>query len=303
MTDDSGIPGLGAYAILDKPTGLTSFALLSQVSRLLGPRIKAGHAGTLDSFASGVLVCLFGRYTRLSDYFMGTSKTYEALIGFGTETDTLDPEGRVIAQSSIPSREVLESVLPGFIGEILQVPPVYSALHVDGERAYERVRKGQTVLLPPRPVTIYRLELLSFIEGRAHIVVTCSKGTYIRSLARDLALACGARAHLLELRRTTSGPFTLADSVKPSDFNASKLQILDQRSTTGLGLGCIELQHDEARAFSNGLPLNRIPAFSELSGSQPVAVFDSLSNFLGIASPKPSSLKGWEYDFVLERPR
>jgi tRNA pseudouridine55 synthase len=295
--------GLEGFAVIDKPTGLTSYSLLGKVSRKLGPKVKAGHAGTLDSFASGVLVCLFGRYTRLSDFFMATTKSYEAIICFGTETDTLDPEGKEIARSSVPSLADLQAVLPAFMGETMQVPPVYSALHVDGERAYERVRKGQEVVLPPRPVTIHRLELKSFEDGKALISVDCSKGTYIRSLARDLALACGSRGHLSALRRTAAGPFAITDSIKLEELDASMIRHMDAGLARGLGLECRTLEGTEAKAFSNGLPMGRLPSFAGTPGSSSVAVFDTAGEFLGIAAPKPAPSSGWRYAFVLEQPR
>jgi tRNA pseudouridine55 synthase len=301
--DGSGSLSLEGFAVIDKPTGLTSYSLLNKVSRKLGPKVKAGHAGTLDSFASGILVCLFGRYTRLSDFFMGTRKSYDAVIGFGSETDTLDPEGAVVARGPVPALQDLEAALPGFIGPIMQVPPVYSALHVDGERSYERVRKGQEVILPPRPVSIYNLVLKSYEDGKALISVDCSKGTYIRSLARDIALACGSRGHLLALRRTAAGPFTLPGSVCLTDFNASMLCRMDPGLAKGLGLGCITLEGAEAVAFSNGLPMGRMPSFSTLPGTSSIAVFNNLGNFLGIASPKPAPSSTWRYAFVLEQPR
>lgn len=303
MTDGSGPQSLEGFGVIDKPSGLTSYSLLGKVSRKLGPKVKAGHAGTLDSFASGVLVCLFGRYTRMSDFFMGTAKSYDALIGFGSETDTLDPEGHVIASAPVPGLHELQSALPGFLGQIMQVPPAYSALHVDGERAYSRVRKGQEVVLPPRPVTIHRLELNSFEDGKALVSVDCSKGTYIRSLARDLALACGSRGHLLALRRTASGPFSLNSALGLEKFNASKIHRIDPEIATGLGLECRTLETAEAKAFSNGLPMGRMPSFSSPPGSNSVAVFGTSGEFLGIASPKPAPSIGWRYAFVLEQTR
>jgi tRNA pseudouridine55 synthase len=303
VTEASGLKGLEGFAVIDKPAGLTSYSLLGRVSRKLGQKVKVGHAGTLDSFASGILVCLFGRYTRMSDFFMGTSKSYDALIGFGSETDTLDPEGQEIAQAPIPGLQALEAALPGFLGEIMQVPPVYSALHVDGERAHVRVRKGQEVVLPPRPVTIHTIELKSYENGKALVSVECSKGTYIRSLARDLALASGSRGHLLALMRTASGPFDLTGSVSLEDFNASKLRPMDPDIATGLGLDCLSLEGAEAMAFSNGLPMGRMPSFASAPGSRSVAAFDGSGSFLGIASPKQAPSIGWRYAFVLEHLR
>jgi tRNA pseudouridine55 synthase len=303
VTDGSESSSLEGFAVIDKPPGLTSYSLLGKISRKLGPKVKAGHAGTLDSFASGVLVCLFGRYTRLSDFFMSTRKSYDALIGFGNETDTLDPEGSVVASGPVPTLQDLETALPGFLGPIMQVPPVYSALHVDGERSYERVRKGQEVILPPRPVTIFSLTLKSYEDGKALVSVDCSKGTYIRSLARDIALACGSRGHLLALRRTASGPFTLSGSVCLEDFDAFRLRQMDPDIAKGLGLECKILECAEATAFSNGLPMGRMPSFRTAPGTSSVAVFDANRSFLGIASPKPAPAIAWRYAFVLEQPR
>ncbi len=302
MTDGSGSMNLEGFAVIDKPTGLTSYSLLGKISRKLGPRVKAGHAGTLDSFASGVLVCLFGRYTRMSDFFMATTKSYEALMVFGSETATLDPEGHEIARAPVPTLYDLQSALPSFLGGIMQVPPVYSALHVGGERAYERVRKGQEVVLPPRSVTIHRLELKSFEDGKALVSVDCSKGTYIRSLARDIALECGSRGHLLALRRTASGPFHLAGAVGLEEFDATRIRSMDPEVATGLGLECRTLEGTEAVAFSNGLPMGRMPSFAAAPDSTSVAVFDTAGEFLGIASPKPAPSIAWRYAFVLERP-
>jgi tRNA pseudouridine55 synthase len=284
------------FAIIDKPVGMTSFKFLASLGRKLGDHIKSGHAGTLDSFASGVLVCLFGRYTRLSDYFMGAGKEYEADILFGEETDTLDPEGSVVATAPVPTRAALDAVLPAFRGNILQAPPAYSAVHIDGERAYERARKGQDVQPKSRPVTIDALELLSYEAGTASLRVSCSKGTYIRSLARDIALACGSRGRLSALRRTQSGPFSIAEATRPEDFNPGSLRVLTPGYATGLGLGIVSLERDEAKAFSNGLPLFRLDTFASLESTVPVAVFGPEGIPLGIVFRTGAV---WKYAFVL----
>jgi len=293
---EGGIKPLSGFAIVDKPCGITSFTFINSLTRQLGTAVKSGHAGTLDSFASGLLVCLFGRYTRLSDYFMGAGKGYEADILFGEETDTLDPQGVVTATGPIPGRADLEAVLPAFRGNILQVPPVYSAVHVAGERAYERARKGQEVTLAPRPVTIHSLELVSFDAGLARISVSCTKGTYIRSLARDIAIACGTRGRLQSLRRTFSGPFKVQDASHAETFTASSLRQLDRASAEGLGMGVHCLESGHVKAFSNGLPLVRLASFENLEAPSPVAVFDERDDLLGIVS---RSADGWRYDFVL----
>ncbi|MBN2875966.1 MAG: tRNA pseudouridine(55) synthase TruB [Spirochaetales bacterium] len=291
---DSATPS--GFAILDKPVGITSYSFLSSMGRRLGDIVKSGHAGTLDSFASGVLVCLFGRYTRLSNYFMGTGKGYEALIKFGEETDTLDPEGAVVATAPVPDLRAVEAALPSFRGNILQVPPVYSAVHVGGERAYQRARKGQDVPLVARPVTINELELLSYEAGLARIRIACSKGTYIRSLARDIATSCGSRGRLQELRRTFSGPFRVEDAVQPDDFSAVSVRSLGMSDVAGMGLGAVCLEAKETSAFSNGLPLFRLETFLSMDGPSPQAVFDGNGSLLGIVSRNEGA---WHYEFVL----
>ncbi|MDX9897956.1 MAG: tRNA pseudouridine(55) synthase TruB [Spirochaetia bacterium] len=291
-----GEPSLSGFAILDKPEGITSFRFLSQLSRKLGSTVKSGHAGTLDSFATGVLVCLFGRYTRLSDYFMSAVKGYEADILFGEETDTLDPGGTVVAMAAIPTLEALESSLENFRGEILQSPPAYSAVHIDGERASERARKGQDVEPVARPVRIDSLELLSYEEGTARIRVACSKGTYIRSLARDIALACASRGRLSRLRRTFSGPFTLSEAMPQEDFGPASLKTMSLADAKGLGLEPLTLDTEDVKGFSNGLPLSRLNVSRSLSGKGPRAVFSNEGTLLGILT---LSGKEWKYAFVL----
>jgi len=203
--------------LLAKQPGITSFSSLWQIKNGLDIK-KTGHTGTLDTFAEGLLVVLTGGYTRLVPYILDCDKEYLAWIQFGSETDTLDPDGEICETAPLPPvARVLESVR-NFIGEIEQVPPVYSAVHVGGRRASDRVRSGEAVTVPPRKVTIHDIEILSVEETDVRGVncasscvlrVSCSKGTYIRSLARDLAVMVQSRAHLRALRRTKIGPFPL----------------------------------------------------------------------------------------------
>lgn len=309
---------LEGFCVVDKPSGLTSHKLLASIKRSLGSKAKLGHAGTLDSFASGVLIALFGRYTRLSDYFMAAGKGYDALVRFGAETDTLDPDGRVIAEGPVPSREALERALPAFRGPIMQAPPAYSAVHVDGERAYERALRGEAVEMRVRPVTISRLELLSY-EGRdATIRIACSKGTYIRSLARDIALACGSRGHLVALRRTFSGPFRADDAIAPEAVGAASMRRLDEALARGLGLATARLGAEAAKSFARGVPLYKIDEFKAAAKAAaaassavssagestdetaPLAAFGPDGSLLGIAARDPSGRGAWRYAFVLE---
>ncbi|MBQ7159053.1 MAG: tRNA pseudouridine(55) synthase TruB [Treponema sp.] len=217
--------------LLAKQSGATSFSSLSSIKKALATS-KVGHTGTLDSFADGLLVVLVGKLTRLVPHITGFDKTYLALIQFGTETDTLDPTGRVVRTAAIPSREQVEALLPRFKGEIDQVPPVYSAIHVGGgKRASELAREGKTAQIPARKITIYDITLLDFQEKYALVEVSCSKGTYIRALARDIAAACDSCAHLAALRRTQVGPFALKDAAGADDLGDFTISALTTPST------------------------------------------------------------------------
>jgi tRNA pseudouridine55 synthase len=203
-------PHTDGLILLNKPHGMTSFDALRDIKRILGTG-KVGHTGTLDKFAEGLLLVLTGRALKLSKWFTHCDKQYEGTICFGAETETLDPEGAVIANAPLPSREDVEQVIPKFLGEIEQTPPAYSAIHIDGERASALARRGEALEMQKRPVTIFRLELLSWEPPYAKIFVRCSSGTYIRSLARDIALAAGSRAHLTALIRTQVAGFKLGN--------------------------------------------------------------------------------------------
>ena len=213
---------LHGWIILDKPVGIGSTQCVGRVKRALRDadegKVKVGHGGTLDPLASGVLPIALGEATKLAGRMLDATKAYEFTCRFGTQTDTLDLEGKVIAVSDIrPTRAEVEAILPSFTGPINQVPPAYSALKVDGERAYDLARKGVEVELKARSVTVHALEILP-TEGREELdsitlTATVSKGTYIRSLARDIAIALGTVGHVTMLRRTKAGPFTLEQAI------------------------------------------------------------------------------------------
>jgi tRNA pseudouridine55 synthase len=200
------------YLLIDKPVGVTSFEALYPIKRALGTG-KVGHTGTLDKFASGLMVVLTGRALKQSMLFTHLDKRYEAAVLFGEETDTLDPEGAVVERAPPPTLAAIEAVLPLFRGPIMQAPPAYSAIHVGGKRAHALSRAGAPPVMEKRQVTIHALELLSYDVPLARLAVHCSSGTYIRSLARDIALAAASRARLDQLRRTTVGPFAVTDAV------------------------------------------------------------------------------------------
>lgn len=195
--------------LMDKTEGVTSFRFLDAVKKAYPKSTKIGHAGTLDKFASGLMIVLVGNATRLNPVFSSMDKSYEALIRFGTETDTLDPDGRIVKTAPVPAESVIDEVLSSFKGKIMQRPPKYSAVHVDGKRAYKNAVKGLEFEMPFRQVEIFSLEKLSYDAGDLIIRVHVSKGTYIRSLARDIGEKCSSAAHLEKLRRLSIGPYHL----------------------------------------------------------------------------------------------
>lgn len=200
--------------VLDKPIGMTSHDVVQVVRRGTGIR-RAGHTGTLDPRASGVLVVLVGPAVRLSEYVAASDKRYQATIHLGSSTDTYDSEGKITGTSPVDhiSEDQFDEILQKFVGEIEQVPPPYSAVKVKGKKAYEMARKGEDVDLEPRIINVYSLEILEWAPPEAVIDVYCSSGTYVRSLAHDLGKELGTGAHLVGLRRTKSGRFTLRDAV------------------------------------------------------------------------------------------
>ncbi|RME86566.1 MAG: tRNA pseudouridine(55) synthase TruB [Anaerolineae bacterium] len=205
---------ISGVLVVDKPVGMTSHEVVQIVRRGTGIR-RAGHTGTLDPRASGVLVILIGPAVRLSEYVSAADKRYQAIIRLGGRTDTYDAEGRFVS-SGVPvniTEEEFEKVLKQFEGEIEQVPPAYSAVRVKGRRAYEMAREGQEVKLPPRKIKVYHLEVLEWAPPEVVIDVHCSSGTYVRSLANDLGEVLGCGAYLVGLRRTKSGRFSLRDAV------------------------------------------------------------------------------------------
>ncbi|AMO78789.1 MULTISPECIES: tRNA pseudouridine(55) synthase TruB [Pseudomonas] len=199
--------------VLDKPRGMSSNQALQKVRWLLNAE-KAGHTGSLDPLATGVLPLCFGEATKFSQYLLDADKGYETLAQLGVTTTTGDAEGEVLEERQVTvGREALEALLPRFRGEIEQVPPMYSALKKDGQPLYKLARAGEVVEREARSVTIARLELLAFEAPCATLAVSCSKGTYIRTLVEDIGRELGCGAHVAALRRTQAGPFGLAQAV------------------------------------------------------------------------------------------
>ena len=199
---------------INKATGMTSHDVVATIRKLLKQK-RAGHAGTLDPAASGVLPICVGQATRVSEYLSESGKAYQAQIVFGIATDTYDAEGAITSTASTAGLTLakIEEMLPHFLGPQEQVPPRYSAIKLQGQAAYKRARAGEEFALEPRPIVIYSLEAVDWTPPRLALAIECSKGTYIRSLAHDLGAHLGCGAYLDALVRTRSGPFLLSESI------------------------------------------------------------------------------------------
>ncbi|KQN78153.1 tRNA pseudouridine(55) synthase TruB [Devosia sp. Leaf64] len=248
---------ISGWVVLNKPYDFTSTQAVGKV-RWLFSAMKAGHAGTLDPLATGILPIALGEATKAVPQVQDGTKVYRFSILWGSATTTDDREGEVVATSDVrPERAALEALLPNFIGTIMQRPPIYSALKIDGERAYDLARAGETVELAPRPIEIDALELISHGPEESVLEVTCGKGTYVRAIARDLAEALGTRGHVGSLHRAAVGPFSDEDAVTIEELEA--LEAGDARDallapvSAGLAdLPEIRLDAGQAGAVGNG---------------------------------------------------
>lgn len=219
---------LDGFLAVDKPAGWTSHDVVARVRRLTGQR-SVGHAGTLDPLATGLLPLGLGKATRLLEYLSDGHKRYEAGVRLGEATDTYDAEGRVTARAPWQhvDRAAVQSALAGFVGEIDQRPPIYSAIKRHGEPLYRLARRGELVEVAPRRVTISAMTLLTFAPPLIELAVECGAGVYVRSLAHDLGQALGTQAHLVALRRTRVGPLSLADAA-PIEQLAGREEVLER---------------------------------------------------------------------------
>jgi tRNA pseudouridine55 synthase len=209
---------IDGWVNLNKPVGMTSTQALGIVKRALNP-MKAGHAGTLDPLASGILPLALGEATKTVPYVQDAMKIYRFTVTWGTQTTTDDAEGEAVATSDKrPSREEIESLLPAFTGDIEQTPPQFSAIKVDGARAYDLARDGEQVALKSRPVYIERLDIISHEPGKTLFECLCGKGTYVRAIARDMGLKLGCYGYISTLERTAVGPFTLENAISLDIF-------------------------------------------------------------------------------------
>ena len=286
------------WIILDKPVGLGSTTAVSAVKRILReagePKTKVGHGGTLDPLASGILPVALGEATKIAGRMLDATKTYDFTIRFGEETDTLDAEGKVVATSDVvPTLEETEAVLARFTGAIEQVPPAYSALKIDGKAAYARARAGEQVELERRRVTVHTLRVYASPRELDEVTLsaTVSKGTYIRSLARDIAHALNTVGHVTMLRRTRAGPFSLDQAIS-LDFleEAAKARRLTETVlplTAALDdIPALPVTPEQARLLRHGQRLAGFPAQPGLqlatSESTPVALVEATADGLKV---------------------
>ena len=250
---------INGWIILDKPKGLSSNQALRKIQYELKAK-KAGHIGTLDPFATGVLPLAFGEATKLIHFLEGNEKTYEFTLKFGQQTTTGDIEGEINnTTTKIPTANEIKKIIPNFIGEISQIPPKYSAIHINGQRAYDLARSGVDFEIPKRTVTIKNLELKEYFADTncAYFSVTCSKGTYVRTLGEDIAKSLGSLGHLTTLRRTKTSIFNLSDTIlleklKNMLYTTSEENIVLPVETFLCDITVIALAQDDAFKLKRG---------------------------------------------------
>ena len=288
--------------LIDKPQGMTSQQVVSKVKYLLKSDVhdskKAGHTGTLDPMATGLLPICLGEATKFSHYQLDAIKSYHAIIKLGEQTDTGDAEGEIIATSPVPhvTQAMLQSVTEQFLGEIMQVPPMYSALKKDGKKLYELAREGIEVERAARPLTIYKLSLTPLSAQQLQLTVTCSKGTYVRVLAEDIAKALGTLGHLTALRRIRTGDFEIANAITLADFAAldiaarfDKLLAVDACVHS---LPSLVLDASQSKRIRQGQRLNvkatMLNQHLILTANQTFRLFDDHQQFLGTGLLEPN---------------
>ena len=288
--------------LIDKPQGMTSQQVVSKVKYLLKSDVhdskKAGHTGTLDPMATGLLPICLGEATKFSHYQLDAIKSYHAIIKLGEQTDTGDAEGQIIATIPVPNvtQAMLQSVTEQFLGEIMQVPPMYSALKKDGKKLYELAREGIEVERAARPLTIYELSLTPLSDQQLQLTVTCSKGTYVRVLAEDIAKALGTLGHLTALRRIQTGDFDIANAITLADFAAldvaarfDKLLAVDACVHS---LPSLLLDDSQSKRIQQGQRLNvKATMLTQqliLTANQTFRLFDDHQQFLGTGLLEPN---------------
>lgn len=271
---------------IDKPSGLTSHDVVQQLRRLTRLR-RIGHTGTLDPLATGVLVLCLGRATRLVEYIQHQPKLYQATLRLGQSTSTYDAEGEIVAEDTRPiQRAALEAALPAFRGHLQQIPPMYSAIKIGGEKLYQKARRGEDIERPARAVSIFRLHLDAFDYPYATLTVRCSAGTYIRSLAQDLGQALGVGAHLTALRRLAVGEnFTVENAVTLEAFAADAAAGRWQQHLLDVSLGLSQLPRLELENHSEKVLRNGGFIALGIHNRSPVQAWSDEGEFIGVLEP------------------
>ncbi len=284
-------PSLHGYLVIDKPAGWTSFDVVARTRRILGER-RIGHAGTLDPAATGVLPLAVGAATKTLEYLNDSSKTYLAEVTFGVETDSHDVDGRVtrVASTESLTAESVEGALDHFRGPIAQIPPMHAAIKVGGRKLYELARRGEEIPREARSLTIHHLELLDWTPPTVTLLVDCSKGTYIRALARDLGAETGTGAYLSNLVRLRSGPFHLCqaltmDELAESDLPWSWPRIAVHPDAPVLGWPALVLDAYAARRWRQGSAITAGEGIA--SGS--IRAYDADGDWLGTGHAEPGT--------------
>ena len=247
--------------LIDKEKGLTSRQEVNNISKLLGEK-KAGHIGTIDPFADGLLIVLLGKATKISPFLEGMDKTYMATLKLGEATDSGDLTGNVISKEKVPAlnKESIENIFKQFLGKQKQIPPMYSAIKVDGQELYKYARKGEEIERKERDIVIYELKLLSFKNDEIIFVTRVSKGTYIRTLGEDIAKKMGTVGHLTSLTRLAVGPFSLENAVKGKDASVDKLISTEKMLSF---MPSLDVDEELARRALNGMHF-RLPVKDDL---------------------------------------
>jgi tRNA pseudouridine55 synthase len=274
---------MDGFLFIDKPTGPSSFAVINQLKPLIRGR-RIGHAGTLDPAASGLLIVAVGKATRLLEYVPAHPKAYTFTLRFGSETDTLDDEGVVVESGGrIPNDQELQAVLPRFLGTIGQEPPRFSAVKIDGQRAYARARRKESFTVAPREVTIESIALDTFeaASGTAVISTRCSAGTYIRSLARDIARALGTFGFALNIRRTAIGPFSLNEAKTVDTVAAALPSFLVSTREVFKTCSAVSVSDAQKKTLSFGADL-RLEGAPQCGENRPLFACDDVGEIVAV---------------------
>ena len=293
-TDKQKVSGV---ILIDKPQGMTSQQVVSKVKYLLKSPIhdskKAGHTGTLDPMATGLLPICMGEATKFSHYQLDADKSYQATILFGSQTDTGDADGQIVAQAAIPifDEALLKDVAQQFLGAQQQIPPMYSALKKDGKKLYEYARAGIEVDRPPRDIVIKAIELKAIDNEQVQLTVTCTKGTYVRVLAEDIAKVMGTLGHLIALRRTQVGKFGIAEATSLSALEALSL---DKRQAQILPIdACVDIKAEltlSAEQYARVHMGQRLNVFEQLTDSLRDYISTSISHQPSVSASNATQL-------------